>query len=438
MERISEKLHTDARIIRDMSQGILTVGMDGSILSLNAAAEKILGKRREDLIGNLFTDCFTERVEDDAFNRTVLNAIRGYLASTENIVPYYLGTETRLLNAMTSYLYDGSEKAGVIVVLNDITVFGRFLSRDVLKEILASPGGSALGGRKETVSVLMSDLRGFTAVSAHMEPEPLLRMVNHYLAEMTAVIEECRGTVVEIVGDGILALFGAPLPTERHADHAVTAALRMQQAMGPINRWNEENGYPKLAMGIGINSGDAIVGNIGSLLRAKYGALGPTVNLAARIEGVSMPGEILISETTRQYAVSALRTEDEKEFRPKGIADPVRIMRVTGIGLMETEAFTVLRERMNELDEPAFLLFSRVADKQVIEETLTGTVTSVSESGCVLQTGSELMERDDLMLDIGEGVCARVAFRCGEQKWRIVFTSGAEQFSAWLGTVVRG
>ncbi|MBO7403726.1 MAG: PAS domain-containing protein, partial [Clostridia bacterium] len=174
MKNTPEQLNMDARIIRDMSQGILTVDLDGRILSVNGTAEKILGKRREDLIGNLFTDCFNERVEDDAFNRTILNAIRGYLASTENIVPYYLDTETKLLNAMTSYLFDGGEIAGVIVVLNDVTVFGRLLSRDVLKELYGSPDGSALGGRKETVSILMSDLRGFTAISERMEPRSLL------------------------------------------------------------------------------------------------------------------------------------------------------------------------------------------------------------------------------------------------------------------------
>ena len=80
---------------------------------------------------------------------------------------------------MTSYLYDGEEKAGVIVVLNDVTVFGRLLSRDVLKELYGSPDGSALGGRKETVSVLMSDLRGFTAISERLEPKSLVRMINH-------------------------------------------------------------------------------------------------------------------------------------------------------------------------------------------------------------------------------------------------------------------
>ena len=432
MEHTPDQLNMDGRIIRDMSEGILTVGMDGRILSVNGIAEKILGKRRGDLIGNLFTDCFVEHVEDDAFNRTILNALRGYLASTENIVPYYRGTETKLLNAMTSYLYDGEEKAGVIVVLNDVTVFGRLLSRDVLKELYGYPDGSALGGRKETVSILMSDLRGFTAISERLDPKSLVRMINHYLAEMTAVLEECRGTVIEIIGDGILALFGAPLSTERHADHAVTAALRMQQAMASVNRWNVSNGYPELRMGIAINSGEAIVGNIGSLQRAKYGALGPAVNLAGRIEGYTMPGEVLISEYTKQYVVSDLRTENEMEIYPKGMNAPVRIMRVTGIGFLDSDTFKAAEEHLTELQKPAFLLFSRVVGKQVVPETLTGTVTAVSASSCVLETGSHLSERDDLRLDFGDGVYAKVAFGGGTGKWHIVFTSGAEEFVAWI------
>ena len=432
MSSESGQLNMDARILRDMSQGILTVAMDGTVLSVNGTAEKILGKRREDLIGHLFTDCFNEHVEDDAFNRTVLNALRGYLASTENIVPYYLETETKLLNAMTSYLYDGEEVAGVIVVLNDVTVFGRLLSRDVLRELYGSPDGAALGGRKETVSVLMSDLRGFTAISERMDPKSLLHMVNHYLAEMTAVLEECRGTVIEIIGDGILALFGAPLSTERHADHAVTAALRMQQAMASVNRWNSANGYPELKMGIGINSGEAIVGNIGSELRAKYGALGPTVNLAGRIEGRSMPGEVLISEYTREYVVSDLRTENETEIYPKGVDAPVRIMRVTGIGFLDSDSFRASQEVLTELERPAFLLFSRVVDKQVVPETLTGTVTAVSASGCILETGAELSERDDLKLDFGGGIYAKAAFGGGTGKWHLVFTSPADAFLDWI------
>lgn len=432
MENNREELNMDGRILRDMSQGILTVSLDGRILSVNGTAEKILGKRREDLIGNLFTDCFSEHVEDDAFNRTILNAMRGYLASTENIVPYYLETETKLLNAMTSYLYEGGEKAGVIVVLNDVTVFGRLLSRDVLKELYGSPDGSALGGRKETVSILMSDLRGFTAISERMDPKSLLHMVNHYLAEMTAVLEECRGTVIEIIGDGILALFGAPLSTERHADHAVTAALRMQQAMASVNRWNSANGYPELRMGIAINSGEAIVGNIGSELRAKYGVLGPAVNLAGRIEGYSMPGEILISEYTKRYVVSELRTENETEIYPKGMNAPVRIMRVKGIGFLDSDTFSGAGEDLRELDKPVCLVYSRVVDKHVIPETLTGTVTAISRSGCILETGSELEERDDLKLDFSDGIYAKVARGGGAGKWHIVFTSEAEEFTGWI------
>ena len=282
-------------IMRDMKEGVMTIGMDGIISFVNPAAEKILGKKAEKLLGHNFAACFFKYEENDSFNQTILDAIYDATTSHQNVVPYFTGEKTLQLHVTTSYLRNNEERMGVIAVLGDISelselrdavkameqiralneqlklrnkllneTFGRYLSDDIVKELLDTPNGLALGGKKRSLTVMMSDLRGFTAMSEKMDPQKLITMLNHYLGEMTEIIEKRKGSIIEFLGDGIFAIFGAPLELENHASNAVAAAVEMQMRMEEINAWNEAQGFPQLEMGIGINTGEVIVGNIGS------------------------------------------------------------------------------------------------------------------------------------------------------------------------------
>src|SRR5512136_864122 len=149
--------------------------------------------------------------------------------------------------------------------------FGRYVSEEVATSILQSPEGLELGGEEREVTILMSDLRGFTALAARLTPHEVIEFLNLYLEAMVDVISRYEGTIDEIIGDAILVIFGAPVASQDHAAKAVACGLAMQLAMTEVNERLATKGAAELQMGIGIHTGRVIVGNIGSLRRTKYG-----------------------------------------------------------------------------------------------------------------------------------------------------------------------
>jgi len=206
--------------------------------------------------------------------------------------------------------------------------FGRYLSDDIVADILERPEGLELGGRLRTVTILMSDICGFTELSQQHPPDAVVRLLNSYLGRMTDIIMQHGGTIDEFIGDAILAAFGAPREFPDAADRAVRCALAMQDAMADINHSNTAAGLPTIGMGIALNTGPVIAGNIGSERRSKYGFVGHPVNVTARIEDFSGPGDILISESTRGVLKGKYELGDERREQVKGIVEPLSIFPV--------------------------------------------------------------------------------------------------------------
>jgi class 3 adenylate cyclase len=210
--------------------------------------------------------------------------------------------------------------------------FGRYLSDDVVRSLLETSAGTDLGGQKRRVTILMSDLRGFTSMSERLPPEKVVSIINNYLAAMTEVILAHRGTIDEFIGDAILAIFGAPTHADDDADRAVACALEMQRAIAAVNAGNRRDGLAEVAMGIGLNTGEVVVGSIGSEKRAKYGVVGAHVNLASRIQSYTAGGEVFVSESTRRAVAAPLRIDGEQRVHPKGVSEPITVYAVGGIG----------------------------------------------------------------------------------------------------------
>ena len=206
------------------------------------------------------------------------------------------------------------------------STFGRYVSPEVARTLLESPEGLKLGGDKRVVTILMSDLRGYTRFAEHGDPAMVMAVLNDYLARMTDVIIAHGGTVNEFIGDAVFAvfaIFGAPLPHLDHAERAAAAALGMQGAMAEINAGLAARGLPRFEMGIGINTGEAVVGNIGSEQRAKYGVVGSAVNVAARVEGASVGGQVLVSAATWACIADVAEADPPIEVAVKGFAEPL-------------------------------------------------------------------------------------------------------------------
>src|SRR6478736_4423578 len=186
--------------------------------------------------------------------------------------------------------------------------FGRYLTDEVVSTVLESPSGLQMGGEKRKLTMMMTDLRGFTSLSERLPADRVVKLLNRYLAAMVPIIKQYQGTIDEFIGDAIFVLFGAPVWQEDDAERAIACAVAMQLAMDEGNAENRKEDLPQVEMGIGLHTGQVVVGNIGSSERTKYGVVGSHVNLTSRIQACTTGGQILVSETTRQELGRILKT----------------------------------------------------------------------------------------------------------------------------------
>jgi adenylate cyclase len=210
-------------------------------------------------------------------------------------------------------------------------MFGRYLSTEIMNSMIENPLALELGGERRRVTIMMTDLRGFTALSERLEPERVVQMLNAYFEIMVEEVLKYNGTINEIIGDALLVIFGAPQEMPDRAEQAIACAIDMQNAMGRVNEENRANGLPELEMGIGLNETEVVVGNIGSRKRSKYAVVGSGVNMTSRIESYTVGGQILISESVHEQTSEILRIDSQREVFPKGAERPLKIYEVGGI-----------------------------------------------------------------------------------------------------------
>lgn len=222
------------------------------------------------------------------------------------------------------YFVEGREKRKVK------TLFGRYVSKDVYDQLLAHPERAELGGNRRDMTVLFSDIRGFTTVTEKGQPEELVGQLNEYFSRMVDVVFRHHGTVDKFVGDMVMALYGAPLDDPDHAEHAVEAAVDMVRELGELNRVWASQGRPQLDIGIGVNSGEMIAGNIGSSAIMSYTVIGDNVNLGARLESLNKDYKcrIIISDATRARLKGTYDVQPLGDVVVKGKTRPVAIFQI--------------------------------------------------------------------------------------------------------------
>jgi adenylate cyclase len=225
------------------------------------------------------------------------------------------------------YVVEGREKRVVK------QLFSRFVSHDIYERLLADPSRAALGGERREMTVLFSDIRGFTTLSEASTPEEIVSTLNDYFTHMVGVILANGGTIDKFVGDMVMALFGAPLDDPKHAEHAVQTALAMAAELDSINASRVAEGKPPLNTGIGINTGPMVAGMIGSARILSYTVIGDAVNLGSRLESLNKQygTRIIISDTTRQQLERGYDMRPLGEVTVKGRSQPVSIFEVKGM-----------------------------------------------------------------------------------------------------------
>ena len=319
-----------------------------------------------------------------------------------------------------------------LAIITDLTelfkvnsAFARYTSPDIAEYVLSSPDGEKRGGKNKNVSILMSDLRGFTALSTKLSSNELIVLLNHYFEKMAAVIAQYGGTIIEFLGDGIFVVFGAPKDMPDHAYLAVKCAVEMENAMEEVNRWNSEMGYPTLEMGIGINSGPVVVGNIGSENKMKYGCIGATVNIAGRLESLTVGGQVYITENTRALITEELNISNESSFLPKGASTELKYFEIQGIGEEYLKDASSKEIEWKEYSVEDVYKFYKLEGKSVEKIEYIGKLSHISadKKFGIFATDLSLPDMQNIMVKIkGECAYAKV-IKKEEMGYRICFTS---------------
>ena len=312
--------------------------------------------------------------------------------------------------------------------------FGRYISKEVVDTLLGSPDGLKLGGDRREITLLVSDLRGFTSLAGRLAPEEVIGILNRYLARVVEILTRYRATVDEFQGDGILAFFGAPLAAADDVERAVACAIEMQHALAALNAEQRALGLPALAMGIGINTGEVIVGNIGSEKRTKYGAVGAAINLAYRIESQTIGGQVLLGERTYALVHDLVDVRGPLALTLKGVDTPITIYEVAAI---RGKHATALPERGEAprvpLEPPVPMTCYRLDGKRLTSDGLAARLRALSPTTAEALVDGDLAERESVKLVVeGMDAYAKVTERGTGGHVVMAFTDVSPDLKRWL------
>ena len=323
-------------IIQSMTSGMLVADKDTHrILKVNWAMARLRGMATHEMVGKTVEEVFAHyhglpiNEFADEVERQGTITLRKHRLQSDDGREFH-----QSIKGQVFYNHQGVNK-GVIVIVDDISktellrdTFSRYLSQQVLEEVMSFKHRPALHSIRRELSVMFADIRNFSRFAEMFQPEEVVEVLNQYLDRMVESLFAYQGTLDKFLGDGLLAFFGAPLHQPDHARRVVQAALDIQSAVAELNKHRRQQGAITLDMGIGINSGEAIVGNIGSEKRMEYTVIGDMVNVAQRLQSRAQPGEVLISATTLSHVASQVTVYDTVKERVKGRRRPVLAHRI--------------------------------------------------------------------------------------------------------------
>lgn len=280
-------------------------------------------------------------------------------------------------------------------------VFGRYVSDEVVAQLLRSADGAELASELRDVTVLLADIRGFSRLSRELEPHQVVRVLNGYLDVAIDRVLAHGGLVNEVLGDGVLALFGVPIADPDAARHAVAAALELQLAMGDLNERHRAEHLPELAVGVAVHSGEAVVGTIGTGRRLKYTAVGPTINLAARLESCARGGQVLVSEATYRRVRDLVSVSGRFELQAEGADRVEQVHVVRGLGGPHLLELPQTVEPMHAPPRKIAARVARVVDGRLGREAPC-EVVAIGRASARVRTDAVLAPLDDVVLRLEE------------------------------------
>ena len=332
-KEITEAKQFNESILGSIATGVITINALGEIDSVNKAGENILRLGQEEILNNHYMFLF-EKDSDVIEIITKTEQIKKII--TEINIPFLTASQETIVNVSAAPRIDvNGNSEGLVIAIEDISdvskvknTFKRYVSKQVVDNLLEDDTKLNLGGEEREVTILFTDIRGFTSMSESMKPEEVVMTLNEYFSEMIDIVFKYNGTLDKIIGDELMVVFGAPLAAEDDTERALNTAIEMQNKIKELNNIRKKRKEKPVLVGAGINKGYVVSGNIGSRDMMDYTVIGDTVNLGSRLCSAAGPGEIIVSKEVIKNQDKNFNFEELVPINVKGKKDKINIFKV--------------------------------------------------------------------------------------------------------------
>jgi len=334
LENIKKSKKLIDNIMSSISTGIVKINLIGEIEYINDSAIDIFKFKNENLLNNHYAMVFENNL--NLVELIDFAESRNHILYEENLRILRSDSNETHINLTISPVFEEGVNSGSVISFEDLSdinkvksTFKKYVSENIVDELLLNEGSLELGGVEQKVCVLFSDIRGFTSMSEKLEASKVVKLLNQFFDKMIDVVFKYGGTLDKIIGDELMVLYGAPLKKKNDILNAVTTAKEMFITLDKFNKEIIVDGFPELRIGIGINYGKVICGNIGSEQQMNYTVIGDTVNLASRLCSAAKPGEIIISESVHKELIGNHEFVLSEDLTLKGKRRPVKNWKYT-------------------------------------------------------------------------------------------------------------
>ena len=332
-KEITEAKQFNENILGSIATGVITINSIGEVDSINKAGENILKVEKQNILGNHYMYIFEH---DNEIIELISKTENNKKIYSEINIPFLTASEDTIINISVAPRIDiNNNTEGVVIAIEDISdinkvknTFKRYVSKQVVDNLLDDETNLNLGGENREVTILFTDIRGFTSMAEKMKPEKVVLTLNEYFSEMIDIVFKHNGTLDKIIGDELMIVFGAPLSSDDDTERALNTAIEMQNKIADLNKVRKKRKEPPILVGAGINKGQVVSGNIGSRDMMDYTVVGDTVNLGSRLCSAASAGEIIVSGRVKNSTEQLFSFKELKPIRVKGKKDKIDVYQV--------------------------------------------------------------------------------------------------------------
>ncbi len=330
LESLKKSNELNENVMSSITTGIIGINLFGEIEFVNKEALRLIKKEKEDVVGNHYLIIFEKDVQLQELIQKVEIEQERIFETEFTIKP---AKKKISVNLSCSPVFDDNKNFnGIVIAVDDLSkinkvksTFKKYVSKNIVDKLLESEDSLNLGGTESDITILFSDIRGFTSMSEKLSPTQIVKLLNKYFQSMIDIVFKYNGTLDKIVGDELMVLYGVPLKNELDTENAVNTAVEMFKKLDNFNKEITKKGFEPFQIGIGINKGKAVSGNIGSEQQMNYTVIGDTINLGARLCSHAKSGQILISNSVKDNISDNHNFKKIPSIAVKGKAKPIEV-----------------------------------------------------------------------------------------------------------------